>query len=461
MADYIVGPSVVVVCRAMTAVIVSVGDELVTGQTVDTNAAWLSTELTRLGVRVTRHVTVGDDADAIRGAIRDAMVPVGLVVLTGGLGPTPDDLTRQALADALDRPLEENAEAMDQVRAIFARLNRPLTESNKVQTMIPRGCSVLPNSRGTAPGIGYRSDAVQLFALPGVPAEMQAMFVSAVVPAVGAHVPPVSKRVEKQATSLCHSSVAPVSNRWGIHAANPCHWARLLCFGRSEAKIGELLGDLMQPGRNPTVGTTASRGVIAVRVLARGRDEAEAKDLIDQDFSRIRQRLGRAVFGRDDETMQDVVGRLLLERGRTVAVAESCTGGLLAKRLTDLPGSSAYFLRGYVTYSNEAKTDLLGVPDKLIAAEGAVSEPVARAMASGCRSAAGTDFALSITGIAGPGGGDPPDKPVGLVYVGLADSEGVDVRRILQGDYLSRDEIRDRSCTSALNLLRLGLLGLK
>lgn len=442
MADYTVRPCVVVVCRAMTAVIISVGDELVTGQTVDTNAAWLSTELTRLGVRVTRHVTVGDDGDAIRGAIRDSMSRVGLVVLTGGLGPTPDDLTRQGLADALRQPLEENAEAMDQVRAIFARLQRPLCESNKVQAMIPRGCSVLPNSRGTAPGIGYNSDTVQLFALPGVPAEMRAMFAGAVVPALGAH-------------------MSPASNRWKTQAANPCRWARLLCFGRSEARIGEVLADLMQPGRNPTVGTTASRGVIAVRVLARGRDEAEAKRLIDEDFSLIRQRLGRAVFGQDDETMQGVVGRLLLERGRTVSVAESCTGGLLAKRLTDLSGSSAYFLRGYVTYSNEAKTDLLGVPEELIAAEGAVSEPVARAMALGCRSAAGTDFALSITGIAGPGGSDPPDKPVGLVYVCLADSEAVDVRRIIQGDYLSRDEIRDRSCTSALNLLRLGLLGLQ
>ena len=270
---------------------------------------------------------------------------------------------------------------------------------------------------------------------------MREMFVGPVVPAIRA-------------------LGAQVVNPGKTQVANLGHWARLLCFGRSEAQIGELLGDLMQAGRNPTVGTTASRGVIAVRVLARGENEADAKRLVDQDFAKIMKRLGRAVFGQGDETMQGVVGRLLIEKGRTVAVAESCTGGLLAKRLTDLPGSTAYFLRGYVTYSNEAKTDLLGVPEELIAAEGAVSEPVARAMARGCRLAARTDFALSITGIAGPAGGDPPDKPVGLVYLGLADSAGVDVRRILLGDYLSRDEIRDRSCTSALNLLRLGLLGL-
>ena len=165
----------------MTAVIISVGDELITGQTADTNAVWLSTELTRLGVRVTRHVTVGDDGDAIRDAIRDAISREGLVVLTGGLGPTPDDRTRQGLADAIGQPLEENAEAMEQVRAIFARLQRPLGESNKVQAMIPRGCSVLPNSRGTAPGIGYSSDTVQLFALPGVVVEMWEMFVGGVV----------------------------------------------------------------------------------------------------------------------------------------------------------------------------------------------------------------------------------------------------------------------------------------
>lgn len=409
----------------MDAVIISIGTELTTGRQVDTNSAWLSDELTRRGVGVARHVTVGDDLDHITGAITEAIRGADLVVITGGLGPTPDDLTRTALAAAIDRPLEENSEAMGQLQAMFDRWQRPLTEPNKVQAQIPEGCEVVRNDSGTAPGIRFRGERCELFALPGVPAEMRDMF---------------------------HHAIAPVvADLAGGAAALE---ATLLCYGISEAKVGELLSDLMVRDRNPLVGTAAARGVIGVRILARGGDRTTAESLLARDMREIRRRLGRAVFGEGDDTLERCVGRLLSESRMSIATAESCTGGLLAKRLTDIPGSSSYFVRGYITYSNQAKVDLLSVAVELIAAHGAVSEPVARAMASGCRTGAGSDLALSITGIAGPGGGAPPDKPVGLVYIGLATREEIVAKRLLVGEHLSREEIRDRASSAALNLLR-------
>jgi nicotinamide-nucleotide amidase len=413
----------------MNAVILSIGTELTTGQNVDTNAAWLSARLTPMGVRVIRHVTVGDNLEPVREAIGQSLEECDLVVITGGLGPTPDDLTRRAVAEAIRQPLEENADALGQIRSLFQSWGRPMSDANRVQAMIPRNCDVIPNARGTAPGIRYRGEGTQLFALPGVPAEMMAMFDAAVVPAL--------------------------ATRTGDGGA--CD-RRLLCFGISEAKVGELLGDLMARDRNPLVGTTASHGVISVRIVAIGQNEAEAAKSAGADSAEIRRRLGHAVFGEGDDSLESVVARLLKERNRTLATAESCTGGLLAKRVTDVPGSSAYFLRGYVTYSNESKSDLVNVPPELIATHGAVSEAVAGAMAAGCRLAAGSGIGLSITGIAGPGGGNPPEKPVGLVYLGLAGETGVETKRLLLGSHLARAEIRDRACSAALNLLRLRLL---
>ncbi len=413
----------------MHAVILSIGTELTTGQNVDTNSAWAAAELTHLGLRVAEHVTVGDQVGAIRAAILRALDESDVVIVTGGLGPTPDDLTRQALDEAINQPLEEHGEALAQIRKMFERLQRPLSGSNKIQAMIPRGCEVIPNAHGTAPGIRYRRDKVQLFALPGVPAEMKAMFLACVAPVLR-----------------------------GLTGGTRTHQARLVCYGISEAKLGDLLGDLMNRDRNPLVGTTASCGVLSVRVVAQGKDEADAKRLVAAEITEIRRRVGQALFGEGDDTLESVVARLLSQHHYTIATVESCTGGLLAKRLTDLPGSSDHFLRGYVTYSNEAKSDLVHVAPELIVSSGAVSAPVAEAMASGCRTAAGADFALSITGIAGPTGGIPPEKPVGLVYLGLADSAGVEVKRLLLGDHLSRADIRDRACSAALNLLRLRLL---
>ncbi len=410
----------------MNAAILSIGNELVTGQCVDTNAAWLAESLTGMGLRVAKHVTVDDEISELSAAFREATRDYRVVIATGGLGPTDDDLTRQALAAAIGKPLMERPEALRQIEAFFARLQRPFGDSNKVQALIPETCRVLQNQHGTAPGIWHHSDTCDCFALPGVPFEMKEMFRGSVVPVIST-----------------------------ITAKRRTVTARVLTFGWPEAKVGDAVADLMVRGRNPTVGTTASGAVISLRVVSCGESKEEALGLSRADVAEIERRLGSIVFGQDDDTLGSAVGRLLVDRRKTVTTAESCTGGLLAKMLTDVPGSSAYFLSGLVTYANEAKTKCLGVPAELIAEEGTVSENVAKTMAEKCREQSGSDYALATTGIAGPDGGDPPRKPVGLVYVALADRDGVEVKRLLLGEHLSRTDIRDRACKAVLNMLRL------
>ena len=413
----------------MDAIVISIGTELTAGQAVDTNSAWISSKLNGVGVKVAKHVTVGDHLAVVTDAIRDAIAQADLVVITGGLGPTPDDLTREAIAAAINAPLEEHLEAIDQIQNFFKRLGRSMPESNRRQAMMPAGARVVPNLRGTAPGIALRCGKCTLYALPGVPFEMEAMLESHVLPDLAA-----------ASDGAC------------------CLSGSVKCFGISEASLGETLADLMGRDRNPVVGTTASDAVLTVRILASGKSRDEAKGLLDKDRLEIRRRLGSAVFGDEAATLQSAVGTLLLEAGKTVATAESCTAGMLAARLTEVPGSSGYFPRGYVTYSNESKVAMLGLEQSLIDEHGAVSAPVAEAMGVRCRDRASVDFALAITGIAGPSGGSEPDKPVGLAFIALAGPAGVEVKRFLLGDYLSRAQIRDRSCQLALNLLRLHLL---
>jgi len=410
------------------ATIISCGDELVTGQCVDTNSAWLSMRLLEGGIRVREHITIGDDVAHIQGAIRRALAQSQLTIMTGGLGPTADDVVREAFADAIGSPLERNVEAEQQVTKFFERLRRTMPESNRRQMMIPRGCRVLRNDHGTAPGIAYLSNGVHLFALPGVPGEMKPMF--------DAHILPVVR---------------------GILGGRSTVTSRLMCLGISEAALGERLVDLMTRGRNPSVGTTASHAILGIRIVSRGASADEANALLERDIDEIRNRLGDVILGEGDTTLTHAVAELLFAQRKTISTAESCTGGLIAKCLTDVPGSSRYFLRGLVTYSNEAKMELLGVSAQTLANHGAVSEQTAREMAQGCRDQSKTDFALSITGIAGPDGGTP-EKPVGLIYVGLAHAAGVEVRRVILGDHLDREETRDRACKNALNMLRIHLL---
>lgn len=413
----------------MDAIIFSIGTELTSGQTVDTNTAWLSQRLAEIGVPVQMHVTVSDDLEPIRRELERAADMADVILITGGIGPTEDDLTRQALAAALGVGLELRQESLKSIRAFFASRHREMPEANKVQALFPAGSETLPNSCGTAPGIRARLRRAEVFVMPGVPHEMRAMYDASVLPAIA---PQAGGAVILKTT--------------------------LFCFGAGESDIGEKIRDLMQRGRNPTVGTTAQRGVIGVRILACGASREEAQRLLADSVAEIRRRLGTLVFGENDDHIGREVGRLLKERRQTLAAAESCTGGMLSKLITDVSGSSAYFVQGYVTYANEAKTRLLGVPAELIASHGAVSREVAEAMALGCRQRAGSDLAISITGIAGPEGGTA-DKPVGLVYIGLADATGCVVTEHRLGETTGRDEIRDRTCKAALNRLRLKLLG--
>ncbi|MDO8629090.1 MAG: molybdopterin-binding protein, partial [Phycisphaerales bacterium] len=274
--------------RKMNAGIISCGEELVTGQCVDTNSAWLSEQLTAHGVRVAEHITVGDEIEDIRDAVRWSLERAELVIITGGLGPTGDDLTREGIAAAIGQPLEESADALLQIRTFFERWRRDMPESNRIQAMIPKGCAVIPNLRGTAPGIAYENGTRRMYALPGVPAEMREMFEATVRPTL--------RSAQGAACTLT---------------------ARLLCYGISEAKLGEAIADLMTRGRNPLVGTTASNAILTVRVLARGDDVESARRLLDADCNEIRHRLGHVVFGESDEKIQGAVARLLIEQGKT------------------------------------------------------------------------------------------------------------------------------------------------
>lgn len=406
----------------------SIGTELVTGQTVDTNSAWLSQQLARLGISVCRHVTVADELEDIRMEIERATAQAECVLISGGLGPTDDDLTRQALAEAMGVELLLSEAHVRHIQAYFQARAREMPEANRVQALFPAGSTPIDNSCGTAPGISARLGQATIFVMPGVPSEMRTMFQRSVAPAL--------KSQTGDAVLLVRT---------------------IQTFGAGESQVGQTLHDLMARGRNPNIGTTAQQGVIGVRIYAHAESVPQAMDLLETDVRTIRQRLGRLIFGEDSDTLGIAVGTLLTISGKTLALAESCTGGLIAKMVTDAAGSSAYFIEGMVTYANKAKIRLLGVPAELIATHGAVSAPVAEAMAIGCRRVSKADFAISVTGIAGPGGGSPA-KPVGLVYIGLADAKQCVVTEHRFGDDLEREHIRDRAAKTALNRLRLRLL---
>jgi nicotinamide-nucleotide amidase len=431
-------------CELMQrAWIISIGTELTLGQSLDTNGAWLARELAALGVRAERHVTVPDELQPITAVALAAAASGEIVLITGGLGPTDDDLTRQALADAADTHLELDSAALEQIRAYFASRGREMPERNHSQAMSPVGGRLLANRCGTAPGVFVEICGTPCFAMPGVPFEMKAMFAEQVVPAIRA------ARQQKPAAAVAVAEDAD--------SGEAVLLSRIVrTYGLPEAEIGERLRDLMVRGRNPEVGTTADMGEIGVRINAAAASGASATDMLDAEEREIRNRLGKAVYGIDSDTLAGAVGQRLIERGRTLCVAESCTGGLLGMLLTETPGSSQYFLGGEIAYSNEVKQRRLAVKSGTVAVHGAVSQAVASEMAAGARAAFGATYALSITGIAGPGGGTP-QKPVGLVYIGLATPEGVRVREIRMGDQSPRGVIRQWAARTALNLLRMEL----
>lgn len=420
-----------------TAAVLSLGDELTLGQTLDTNSAWISDRLTALGVRILEHLTLPDDFDAIADALERLIGSVDLIVTTGGLGPTADDLTRDVLAEVAGEDLVRDDEALGWVRAWFKGRGRDMPKGNEVQALRPRSARCLRNDQGTAPGLAMRiggragsgGGATDVVALPGPPRELAPMF-------------------EREIG--------------GIVRANPAFTIAvraLPTFGLGESSVAELLGELMDRGRNPMVGTTASRGVVTCRVRYEG-PPAGADRALDDTEREIRERLGAAVLrtGGAAESLVEVVLELLRVRSQTLCTVESCTGGMVGEEITTPAGASDVYLGGFVTYSNELKRALVGVPAGLLDEHGAVSAPVAEAMARGGLERTGADHALAITGIAGPTGGRE-DKPVGTVWVALASRghERADVRRFrFMGD---RDNVRGWAARVAIGMLRLRLIG--
>lgn len=407
--------------------ILSIGTELALGQTVDTNGAWLATQLAACGLRTSHHLTVADDQAAIRDAFRLAAQQAEVVIATGGLGPTDDDLTREALSEATGSPLVHDAKSLQALEAFFEQRGYEMPARNRCQADRPEIAEHLPNACGTAPGLALELDGARVFVLPGVPFEMRAMFEHSVRPVLR----------------------AAASGRVLISR-------RLQTYGVPESQVGERLADLMTRGANPEVGTTAAFGIIGIRINAEAENADMAMSLLDQAEASVRERMGEAVYGKDDETLAAAVSTALRSRGETLALAESCTGGLVADSITSLAGSSDVFLGSAVTYANSAKQELLDVPEALLTEHGAVSAPVAEAMACGARRQFGADYALSLTGIAGPSGGSE-EKPVGLVYIALADAAGVTASEHRFGSEAPRAAIRLRAMHAALNKLRLRL----
>jgi nicotinamide-nucleotide amidase len=407
------------------AVVLSIGTELVQGLSLDTHSAAISRELTGIGVEVLRHVTVGDETRAIAEALRLAAADADLVVATGGLGPTLDDCTRQALAEVMGVALVEDPAATVHLEGWAKVRGRTLSPSNRIQTLLPRGATLLPNPVGTAVGIDARIGRTRVFCMPGVPVEMRTMLAGEVMPRL--------REAQGRRVTILRT---------------------VRTYGMPESLLGERLADLMAPERHPHVGTAVHGGMIDVHVYASG-TPAEAEALASADVATVRERLGPMVFGEGAETLETAVAALLARAGATIALAESCTGGLVAAKLVNVPGISDHLLEGVVAYANEAKVRDLDVPAALIEHHGAVSEPVARAMAEGVRRRAGADVSVGITGIAGPAGGTA-EKPVGTVWFAVADDAGTQAARVIfTGD---RAEIRERAANHALNMLRLRLL---
>lgn len=406
----------------MDAEIIAVGSELLTPFRQDTNSLFLTDKLNSLGMEVRLKTIVGDEAGRLAEVFRAALGRSQLIILIGGLGPTEDDVNRQVVAEVLGRPLHEVAEIRRRIENRFARLGRVMPANNLRQALVPEGADWLENKQGTAPGLWIEHDGILIVLLPGPPRELEAMFDAACVPRL---------------------------SRLGL--ASFLRSRVYKAVGLPESEVDQRIAPIYKEYSNPSTTILAVSGAIEVHLRARASSEADATALLNNLGDKIEAALGDYVFSSGGETLEEIVGMYLVMRQKTIAVAESCTGGLLSERLTRVPGSSGYFLGGAVCYTNTLKTKLAGVPPDLIEANGAVSKPVAQALAEGIRMRTGASIGVGVTGIAGPGGGSA-EKPVGLVFIALADERGTQIREFrFPGD---RDRIRNWAKTAALEIIR-------
>lgn len=411
----------------LTAEVISVGTELLMGQIVDTNAQYISRRLAEAGINQYFRATVGDNHNRLLATIRTAVNRSDIVILTGGLGPTEDDLTKETAAEVFGySDFILDAASMEAMEQRFSRMHRVMTGNNRKQAMFPKEAIILPNANGTAPGCILEKDGKAIILLPGPPSEMVPMFDASVMPYL-------------------------LSRGQGM-----LYSRTLRIYGVGESSVEDKLRDMIDAQTNPTIAPYAMTGETTLRVTARCRDEKEGEALVQPVIDEIRERLGDFLYSTHGEQLHEVCAKLLKAQGKTLAVAESFTGGLLASTLISVPGSSAWMLEGCVTYSNESKERRLGVLPATLAAYGAVSRETAVEMAKGMREGAGADFALSTTGIAGPDGGTPT-KPVGLAYIALSYEGGEDVHALhLNG---KRERIRGQGVLEALDMLRRRLDG--
>ena len=409
--------------------ILCVGTELLLGNILNGNARWLAEELSALGLPHYRQTVIGDNRERLIAQIQEIAGRSRVLITTGGLGPTPDDLTTEAIAAAFSTPLEERPEVWADITAKSRSRGREPSVETRRQALLPCGAAVLPNPTGTAPGMIWSPvEGFTLLTFPGVPSEMRAMW---------------------------QQTAAPWLRQSGLSTG--AYVSRMLRFwGIGESALAAQVGDLLDQS-NPTVAPYAGRGEVKLRITAQAASEAEAQRLVMATEDDLRQRTGQLCFGVDDQSLASVVLAQLRRRGQTLAVAESCTGGGLGAELTAVPGSSDVLLGGVIAYSNAVKSKVLGVPEALLEQVGAVSDPVAEAMAEGVRRLTGSDWSLAITGIAGPGGGTE-SKPVGLVHLAVAGPDGCESHPIRLGSTRGRDWIRMVSAGEALNRLRLRLM---
>lgn len=413
----------------MTAEILTIGDELLIGQVINTNQAYIAEQLNLINIRVARMTSVGDEMDEILPAFRSAWDRSDVVIVTGGLGPTHDDITKKAVCDFFDTDLVSNDRVRRHIQELWKRRNMQWTQSSEEQTMVPRKASLIDNPVGTAAGFLFAEDRKRFIVLPGVPYEMKEMIDGSVIPLL-----------------------SPLAGGMNIRHRT------LRTTGIPESVLAERLGDIEALLRGAKLAFLPAPTGVRLRITVIDPDPDAAEQRVREVEERIRSRASTFIYGVEREELEEVLGRILTERQLTIAVAESCTGGFILNKLTNVSGSSAYVERGLVTYSNRSKTELLGVPEELIKAHGAVSREVAEAMAAGVRRLSGTDIGLSTTGIAGPTGGTE-QKPVGLIWIGCASAQQVVAVEHRFGG--SRMLIKERASQVAMELVRKILLRLE